>query len=217
MKSMQQNIMMSMGARILLFFFLGVNLAQAQQKPELPTAFESFFPKGYSLEEMMISNSASKQSALLLARHFNLSGNGDTLKAFIVDQVGAEINVKSVVDFISKEKEETSISFIPTSCLFINDSTILVSYQTAGPNGKDDGRLKLILYVGEKKVGIRHQNGVLDFQRYMQVDAAFYSLPFAIQEKVKSNLIRIETEGYAILPANWKEAMLAKQTMIKEN
>ncbi len=207
--------MMSMGVRILLFFFLGVNLAQAQQKPELPAAFLSVFPKSFKVK--VVVSSDSLKTLLVLADHNVMPGQFDTIRAYIIKEVGAEVQIKSIVDFISKEKLETTIRFVTKACAFLNDSTTLVTYQTYGPNGADDGRVKLILYVGDQKVGIRHQNGVLDFQRYTQVDPALYNLPSEIQSEVKSVLIRLETDGEAIFPSNWQEAMAAKQTMIKEN
>lgn len=209
--------MMSMVVRIFLFFFLTLGFAQAQQAIKVPVAYEFFFPNGYVLEKLIDNTSEGKKSTLLLARHFEDTEVCDTLRAFMVEQVGLETDVKSIYDFTSKEKQETNIQFVYNACLILNDSSFLVGYQTIGPNGLDDGRLKLILYFGNKKIGIRHQNGVLDFQRYTQIDPSFYLLPVHFQTRIRSILLALEKEGSIVLPANWSTAMDAKQTMIKED
>src|SRR4051812_1305073 len=50
----------------------------------------------------------------------------------------------------------------------------LIVYGSAGLNGIDDGRIKILLYYKGQKTAIRHQNSVLDDGRITDIDAAFY-------------------------------------------
>lgn len=117
--------------------------------------------------------------------------------------------------------DETSIWFWSKYCEFKdlnNDGMIdpVLVYGTAGKNGTDDGRIKiLIIYKGQKNV-VRHQNGVLDSDRNTQVDETFYSLPSPIQNYVKSLMQKMVDNGQAIFPYGWQEAMSNKKLKFDE-
>jgi len=93
----------------------------------------------------------------------------------------------------------------------------IVIYGTAGLNMYDDGRLKILVYYKEKKIAIRHQNGVLDYERNTQVDEAFYSLPLVIQSRVKAIMKKITDNHLAIFPAGWEKAMANHKLKFDEN
>lgn len=92
----------------------------------------------------------------------------------------------------------------------------IIIYGTTGKNDFDDGRVKIIIYYKGHKIAIRHQNGVLDFERETQVDKAFYDLPEKIQVDIKSKMNQIENNNQAIFPAYWQKAMTNKKTIINE-
>lgn len=92
----------------------------------------------------------------------------------------------------------------------------IIFYGTLGKNEFDDGRLKIIIYFKGRKIALRHQNGVLDFEREIQVDKAFYDLPEKMQADIKSKMIEIEKNNQAIFPAYWQKEMLNKKTIINE-
>ena len=92
----------------------------------------------------------------------------------------------------------------------------IIIYGTSGANGYDDGRIKfLILYKGQK-VAIRHQNGVLDFERETKVDKAFYDLPQTLQAAIKQKMELMMKNNQTIFPAGWQTAMKKKKTMFSE-
>lgn len=90
----------------------------------------------------------------------------------------------------------------------------LLVYGTVGENGADDGRLKIIIYYKGVKSAIRHQNGVLDFERNTQIDQSFYSLPSTIQKSVQYTMAQAEKLNFAIFPSNWQKAMSKKAIKI---
>ena len=96
-----------------------------------------------------------------------------------------------------------------------NDEVFLV-YASEGNNNISDGRLNIMTYYNDKKHFIRHQNGVLDFQRNMQVDKSIYKLPIEIQAKLKAILTDISNEDIAILPYGWQEQFDKGVLNIKE-
>ena len=107
---------------------------------------------------------------------------------------------------------ETSIWFWTKYSEFAdidNDSLIdpIIIYGTGGMNNTDDGRIKILIYYKGKKVAIRHQNGVLDFERNTQVDKEFYSLPLKLQAHVKLIMKKMTDDGNAIFPYGWQDDM----------
>lgn len=92
---------------------------------------------------------------------------------------------------------------------------VLLVYASQGINGLDDGRIKLLFYNEDKKRAIRHQNSSLDFQRATQIDKGFYKLPQALQERARAILEEMEAQGQAIFPNNWRLALKAEHTLIK--
>lgn len=92
----------------------------------------------------------------------------------------------------------------------------ILVYGTKGMNNYDDGRIKILIFSKGKKIGIRHQNGVLDGERNTQVDADFYSLSKEIQNKVKSTMETIAKNNQAIFPNGWQEAMQQQKQKIAE-
>lgn len=116
---------------------------------------------------------------------------------------------------------ETSIWFWTKYCKFEDidkDGKIepIIVYGTSGNNGKSDGRIKIITNYKNNKYVIRHQNGVLDFERRTEVDKNFYSLPKEIQKFIREIMISITSDSNAIFPYGWEEAMNKQQTTIKE-
>jgi hypothetical protein len=92
----------------------------------------------------------------------------------------------------------------------------IIIYGSAGMNGTDDGRIKIIICYKGLKIAIRHQNGVLDFERETKVDKAFYSLPQKIQQAVKEKMELMIKDGNAIFPYGWQQAMSNKATFFSE-
>lgn len=99
-----------------------------------------------------------------------------------------------------------------------NDGLVdpIIIYGTSGSNGYDDGRIKFIIYYKKQKIAIRHQNGVLDFERETQVDKAFYNLPPLLQAAVRKQMEMMTKNNQAIFPAGWQLAMKNKKTIINE-
>jgi hypothetical protein len=132
-----------------------------------------------------------------------------------------EINDASIKGKTKDDFSETSIWFWTKYCSFIDldgdgIADPIVIYGTHGINGYDDGRIKFIIYYKNKKIAIRHQNGVLDNQRETQVDAAFYNLPSALQQSVQKTMKLMMANNHAIFPAGWEKAMAKKLTVINE-
>jgi len=116
---------------------------------------------------------------------------------------------------------ETSIWFWTKFCVFQdidNDGLAdpILVYGTSGSNGTDDGRVKILLYYKGKKILIRHKNGTLDDERNTKVDAAFYSLPAAIQNQVTCLMKQITENGLAIFPYGWEKNMKKQKLEFSE-
>ena len=92
----------------------------------------------------------------------------------------------------------------------------IIVYGTFGMNNFYDGRIKILIVNQNKKIWIRHQNGVLDFERNTQVDMAFYSLPMEIQNHVKTIIEDLIENEFAIFPYGWQEAMKNHQSTFDE-
>jgi hypothetical protein len=109
---------------------------------------------------------------------------------------------------IKNEKEETSIWFWTRFFDFKdfnNDGLVepIIVYGTRAMNGYDDGRIKFVVFYNGQKIAIRHQNGVLDYERQTQIDKAFYSLPEKLKDNIKSKMALMTKEDKAIFTATW--------------
>ena len=139
---------------------------------------------------------------------FNIKIQGDTF-----------VKIWNLNDFIIKQKEtenyESSIWFW-TKILSLKDIDEdgliepIIIYGTSGLNGTDDGRIKILIYYKGEKRAIRHQNGILDFERNTQVDKQYYNLPFEIQQYVLFQMESIVKKNLAIFPRGYKEKMKSK-------
>jgi hypothetical protein len=124
-------------------------------------------------------------------------------------------------NIIKNEYDETSIWF-STKYTEIKDydgdglADPVITYSTSAANGLDDGRIKIIIYYKGQKVAVRHQNGVLDFERETQVDKAFYQLPQSLQTSIKQKMEQMVKNNHAIFPAGWQTAMKNKKTTFNE-
>jgi hypothetical protein len=97
-----------------------------------------------------------------------------------------------------------------------NELDPIIIYGSAGMNGTDDGRIKIITCYKGLKIAIRHQNGLLDTERETRVDKVFYSLPQKIQQAVKEKIELMIKDGNAIFPYGWQKAMSKKATFFSE-
>lgn len=145
------------------------------------------------------------------------------------------VNVKQGTDALEKQWEvndfttiingtdemEESIWFWTKYCSFedidkdgITDPILV--YGTNGYNGYDDGRIKILIFYKGEKIALRHQNGILDNERNTQVDAKFYALPLAIQNRVKAEMKKIMTNDHGIFPYGWENNMKKQKTKFSE-
>jgi hypothetical protein len=92
----------------------------------------------------------------------------------------------------------------------------IIIYGTSAANGYDDGRIKFIIYYQGQKIAIRHQNGILDYERETQVDKAFYKLPLPLQTSIKQKMESMMKNSHAIFPAGWQAAMRNKKIRFSE-
>lgn len=126
-----------------------------------------------------------------------------------------------VNDLVAPDKEEQSIWFWTKYSDFQDyDKDALLDpilvYGTSTAHA-DEGRVKVIVYYKGRKIALRHQAGVLDIQRSIQVDKAFYGLPGPLQAAVKQKLALIEKNDLTILPHGWQQAMTKKATFINDS
>lgn len=91
----------------------------------------------------------------------------------------------------------------------------ILVYGTSGANHFEDGRVVIALYYNKQKIFIRHQNGTLDFERKLQIDKAYYSLPAALQNAVLQQMKNMAKRMQALFPVDWEKAMAAKKTLVK--
>jgi len=140
------------------------------------------------------------------ALNFKIQGNG-LIKTFEAND--------------TKDKEEESVWFW-TRYIYVedfdNDGIIepMIIYGTSGYNGYSDGRIKILLYYKGKKIGVRIQNGVLDDERNLKIDADFYALPKKIQDKIVEQMELMVENNHSILPYGWEKKMAKKMTFIEE-
>jgi hypothetical protein len=170
-------------------------------------------------------NDKSGKSYCIMTEHVYKQQNNkplmDTIKAYYVIKAnGGYKIVWRLQDFIDYERE-SSIWFWTKYSRFedLNSDGYIdpvVVYGTSGDNGLDDGRLKILVYFKNKKFAVRHQNGVLDFERNTRIDSAFYLLPGEIINSVTSIMKNIIDNDQAIFPNGWEKAMDGKKTYIEE-
>lgn len=150
----------------------------------------------------------------------------DSIQAFcfLIEDGNKKLEWK-ITDFTihpENTSEETSIWFW-TKYLRLedlnNDGLIdpIVVYGTKSKYGTEDGRLKILIFVGDKKHGIRHQNSGMDFGRNTRVDQSFYELNISTQNYVIRLMQIINSSGNTIFPAGWEENMKAKKQYFDEN
>ena len=89
----------------------------------------------------------------------------------------------------------------------------ILVYGTQGKNGTDDGRVNITVFYKGKKIAIRHQNGIIEVDRFTQIDDGFYKLPTVLQDRVKGIMKKIASKDLATYPSNWEEMM--KQHKLK--
>lgn len=152
--------------------------------------------------------------------------NTDTIQGFNILETNGKLKIEwHLTDFILKNgnenSEEFSIWFWTKYISFTdinNDGLIdpIIVYGTTGINGTDDGRVKILTYYKGEKRAIRHQNGVLDFERHTQVDSLFYELPDIINEYVKSLMKKMTENNHTIFPHGWETAMKNKELKFDE-
>lgn len=175
------------------------------------------------------NDKTGKYYIVLTEKTDSIKPNKDTLhykiKAFNFQQSKSGLVKKwEVNDFLLKQNEnseEYSIWFWTKYCEFQDldkDGIVdpILVYGTIGMNGHDDGRTKIVVYYKGQKNVIRHQNGVLDFQRNTQVDSTFYLLPQPIQEHVKTSMQKMIDNSHGIFPYGWQEAMKKRKTKFQE-
>lgn len=92
----------------------------------------------------------------------------------------------------------------------------ILVYGTLGKNGTDDGRVNIVIFYKGKKITIKHQNGIIEVDRYTQIDEAFYKLPVVLQEKVKSIMKRMASKDLAAYPSNWEDLMTKHKLKLTE-
>ena len=215
-------------------FFLYINQFFGQtkilQKAEIQKIFnadvKSKFKIDYKIFRVYSYNEVAKKSYVVLTEKVNQISNKDTLNHKIkainfVDGSNGLEKQWEINDFVLKEKEESSIWFWTKYCDFNDidkDGVIepILVYGTSGINGYGDGRIKILLFYKGQKIAIRHQNGILDFERNTQVDQSFYSLDISIQNRVKEIMQKMMDNDHAIFPYGWQAAMKKKKLKFDE-
>jgi hypothetical protein len=174
-----------------------------------------------------------EDTALLVLTESNTSRFYDTIappntqiKAYSFNRKNGKLALNwEIKDFCRKENQELEGEeniWFWTKYLSISDLNQdkiidpIIVYGTFGINGYDDGRIKILIVNQNKKIWIRHQNGILDFERNTQVDMAFYSLPLEIQNHVKTIIEDLIENEFAIFPYGWQEAMKNHQSTFDE-
>jgi hypothetical protein len=93
----------------------------------------------------------------------------------------------------------------------------IIVYGTSGENGTDNGRVIIMVVYKGNKIAIRHQNSILDFQRNMKIDEAFYTLPLSVQNVMKMAMRKMEQDRITIFPMHWENEMQLKKLEIKND
>ncbi|WP_166386397.1 M949_RS01915 family surface polysaccharide biosynthesis protein [Polaribacter sp. 11A2H] len=186
----------------------------------------------YSINRVYEFNDNLGKHYLLLTVKETKCGNeyvncNKAIKAYCIDYKNNNYHLKwNLNDFIlpngNEVSEEFSISFWTK---FLNLSDVdangiidpIIVYGTKGLNDFSDGRIKIVVYNRGKKVVIRHQNGISDYERIAKVDAGFYRLPYKIQLKVKEIMNNIEENNFGIFPYKWQNNMKSKKLILDES
>ncbi|WP_394342829.1 M949_RS01915 family surface polysaccharide biosynthesis protein [Lacibacter luteus] len=135
---------------------------------------------------------------------------------------GSFIKLWEINDNIIKNNNDESSIWFWTKYIDFKDydndglADPFIIYGTSAANGYDDARIKFIIYYRGQKIAIRHQNGVLDFERETMVDKLFYDLPQSLQTSTKQKMELMIKNNQAIFPAGWQTAMKNKMTIFKE-
>lgn len=133
-------------------------------------------------------------------------------------QDGKFIKSWEINDNIIKDKYETSVWFMTKYVDFKDydgDGLLepMIIYGSAGMNGRDDGRVKFIIYYKGQKIAIRHQNGTLDYERETQLDKSLYTLPEPMLESIREKMELMVKNGHTIFPASWQTDLENKKTV----
>jgi hypothetical protein len=125
-------------------------------------------------------------------------------------------------DFIIKNSNEEKAIWFWTKYIDFKDydgdssADPIIIYGTSAMNGYSDGRIKILIYHNGQKTVIRHQNGVLDFERQTQIDSSFYTLPPVLQTAVKQKIALIIKNEQGIFPYDWQNDMKNKKALIRQ-
>lgn len=207
-----------------------VILSQEEIKRIFNDSIKKKFGIDYPVFRVYKFSDASGEFYTVLSEKSDTITSKDTLhykiKAFHFKNSKSVFEKKwEVNDFIMQQTngngKETSIWFWTKYTSFTDldkDGLIdpVLVYGTSGTNGSDDGRVKILVFYKGQKSAIRHQNGVLDFERNTQVDETFYLLPNVIQDQVKNTMQKIHDHSHAIFPYGWQEAMKKHKTKFHE-
>lgn len=190
---------------------------QIQRKLNIP--FHIY--KAYEFNDKL-----GKHYLVLTENNYSPNGENDSIKAYNIRFNNSEFKVDwTCSDFITINKNDSTerfsiwfwFKYIELTDLD-SDGLIdpIVVYGTTGINGTDDGKIKILTYYKGAKRAIRHQNGVLDFERETRVDSLFYELPEPVQEKVKAIMTKITENENVIFPYGWQTAIKNKELKFKE-
>ncbi|MBW8685296.1 M949_RS01915 family surface polysaccharide biosynthesis protein [Chitinophaga rhizophila] len=204
-------------------------LAPAQTQQTFSSKLHTSLFDNLGIQRAYHFGDASGKYYLVLCESRNEIKEGDTInhkiKAFLLHDKGngtpekfAELN-----DFINSHDRqngaETSIWFWTKFCELEDldkDGHIdpLIVYGTKGINGLDDGRIKIMLYHNKQKIAIRIQNGILDDERNIRIDDAFYKLPIPAQQHIRQLMHTLSEKDLVIYPTGYEKAMDKKQLQI---
>jgi hypothetical protein len=204
-------------------------LSPADIEKYLGEDFSRTFLKGYSIQRAYRYEDASGMYYLALGESRDEITKDDTLNhnitAVAMKQAQSGVaKMWAMNDFINSHDlqsgGETSIWYWTKFCELKDldgDEKIdpLLVYGTAGLNGYDDGRVKVILYYGQaQKIAIRCQNSTMDEGRNINVDAAFYTLPSSVQQHIRKLMKVLEDKGFIIYPPDYEKSMDKKKLLI---
>jgi len=196
-----------------------------------PAATEHIFGNAKSITKYPVRRAykmsdASGISYLALCESIDEIEKDDTLhnniRAVVLKPATGDSTTKiwEMNDACKKESDETSIWFWTKFCEMRDldgDGYIepLLVYGSAGFNGYDDGRIKILLYYKGQKYVVRHQNSTLDEGRNTEFSNGFYSLPTPILQHIRQVMKTLEEKDFAIFPSDYEKAMDAKKLSIQ--
>lgn len=233
---MKKNIVVVLFSLISVMFFaqaLPVNTDILSQKAVLKLFTDTSnkqFNFTYPIKKVYKSATRYQTLYFVLTESKDSIVTNDTLnskiKAFIFEERKNKLDlVWSMNDFTIKRQEgilENSIWFWTKYCEFDEtDSDGLIYpifiYGASGSYGVEDARIKFVIYYKKQKVVIQHQNSPVDYGRNTKVDAAYYSLPVAVQNHVKLIMEKIAQDNNAIFPHDWRDGMKKKKLYFDDN